>query len=98
MKNRENGIARLDQYVSDCMAMMKTEKLEGAFSTIVKREPADIVQIDDEKEIPVEYIVVPEPVASIDKKALLRDLKNGAEIKGASIVKSKNISIAYKVK
>lgn len=96
IKKTERGLERLDQQVAVCMDLSAKEKLEGAFSSITRIKPRDVVDITNEELIPVDYLYTPEPVAKVDKKLLLDDLKKGKPIPGAKLGKSK-LSIKYKL-
>lgn len=96
IKKTENGLDRLDVYVAGCMDRMAKEKLEGSFSTITRIKPKDTAEIVNEELIPVDYLYTPEPVAKIDKKLLLEDLKKGKIVPGAKLGKS-SLSIKYKL-
>jgi len=96
IKKTENGLDRLDVYVASCMDRMAKEKLEGSFSTITRIKPRDTAEIINEELIPVDYLYTPEPVAKIDKKLLLEDLKKGKIVPGAKLSKS-SLSIKYKL-
>lgn len=96
IKKTERGLERLDNHVAACLDLSAKEKLEGAFSTITRIKPRDTAEITNEELIPVDYLYTPEPVAKVDKKLLLEDLKKGKVVPGAKLGKSK-LSIKYKL-
>jgi hypothetical protein len=81
-----NRIDSMEDYV-----IMQMEKLDmtqcnaGVFTVKLRKKP-DWVRVDDEKAIPEYYLRRSEPV-SVNKSMLKEDLKNGAQVLGATLVK-----------
>ena len=84
----ENLQKRLKEYVKSAMIMADIKKLDlGVMSIRVQNNPASL-EIDDEKAIPEKYKKeVTETV--IEKKEILKDLKDGKEVKGARLITDK---------
>lgn len=92
-------IDRFDGYVNACLMKAGTMKLEGELHVIKKRKPTKIVVIQDETQIPLDYIVTPPPPkAAPDKKAIADALKKNIEVPGCSLEDSPTISLSYGLK
>lgn len=89
---RKKTIANRNQsirdYLQNNMEACGITKIECPLFTITLAAGRDIVVIDNEDELPDEYITVKTSTAP-DKKELLKALKNGA-VAGAHIEKSKS--------
>ena len=97
IRRTENGLDKLDTYVAGCMDRLGKEKIEGVFCNLVRIKPRDVADIVDPEAIPTDFLYIPPPVAKIDKKLLLEELKKGRKIPGAKLGKS-SLSISYKSK
>lgn len=101
IKDRKESIIRkvdkLDQYVSDCMAIQNKTEFNGSLFKISKRKPTPSVEVFDETKIPLQFINVPEPKPTIMKAEIAKAIKAGEIVDGARLVDGK-ISIQYKVK
>ena len=90
LQNRKKAISnrrdRLKNYLRENMIAYGVTKIECDLFSISCVGGSDVVVIDDEKEIPKEFIKV---VESVDKTALLKALKDGP-VSGARIGKSKD--------
>jgi hypothetical protein len=89
---------RFDGYVDACLNRMNTNKIQGELYQISKRKPTKVVIIHDEKEIPMDFIKIPEPEPTIMKTEIAKALKSGQSVPGASLEDSKNVSITYTLK
>lgn len=85
-KVTENKLKRFEQMVRDCFDKMEIESFKGDFKEIKRRKPVDIVVIDDENEIPMEFQVV-ETSVKIKKAEIKKALKNGEKVPGAYLKK-----------
>lgn len=95
----QKSLDKLDNYVSNCMGMLGTSKIEFGLYSIVKTKPRQVVEIQDETLVPLEYVKIPPtPDPVISKQSIAKALKEGIEVPGARLVDSENISIHYKVK
>lgn len=94
----ENRAKRLRQYLADQMKRTGTTELSCAeFSAKLYVERDAKVDVFDEKQIPMQYMRLPEPkppVAAPDKKAIADAIKKGEDVPGARIVKSDRLVIA----
>lgn len=88
-KQAERKRDSLKQYLS---AFLNGQKWDAKDKSVaVSFRKSESVNIIDEYQIPVEYLVLPEP--KIDKMLLKKDLKSGSVIAGAELVTSNNIQI-----
>jgi len=89
-----NGQARLREYLRHNMEVTGIHRIECSLFLITLAKGRAIVVVDNEGEIPKKYKTETVQV-SIDRNALLRDLKAGQEIPGARIGTS-NTSLRIK--
>lgn len=86
---------QFDKYTLNCMALMNTQKIEGEFYAIKKRKPSQVVIIEDESLIPIDFVKIPEPKPEIMKSEIAKALKEKKEVPGARLAESTNISLTY---
>lgn len=94
----EKRLIKFDGYVDNCLKSLGTNKIEGQLYSISKRKPVQVVNIFDEKLIPVDFVKIPEPKPMIQKAEIGKALKAGQEVPGAELKESTNVSITYKLK
>lgn len=71
----ENNISAMKRNLEESMIAVGKEKFKtDLFSFNIQKNPARVV-IEDESKVPAEYLV--EQAPKIDRKALLKDLKDG---------------------
>lgn len=87
-KEAENHIERLKQYLCDGMKQNSMKKAGDGVINVTLGSPKPALTIDNEDEIPDHYRKI-KTSSSIDRKALLDDLKGGQEVPGASVGESK---------
>ena len=86
----ENDVKRLKQYLEDNMKMTgKTKFKSGTFSFNIAKNPAS-VEITNVDIISSDYKVLTE---TIDKKAILQDLKEGKDVQGAILKQNESLRI-----
>lgn len=92
-KAMENGIERLKKLMQMAMTAAGEKKIAcGTFTTSIQANPPKAVIDTDLANIPEKYLVAQEP--TIDKKAILADLKDGANLEGvAHIEQSESLRI-----
>ncbi len=88
-KTIENKQKHMTDYLQTNMEASGISKIECPLFTITLAKGRDIVSVDNEKEIPAEYMNY-KTSASPMKKEILADLKEGVKIEGVSLIKSKN--------
>lgn len=79
---------RVKSYLRDNMEAAEISKIECPLFTILCKKPQQRVVVDDESALPDDFVSV-KTVVSPDKKALLKALKEGGEVKGAHLELSK---------
>lgn len=84
IENRESSIK---EYLRINMEALEIKKISCPLFTITLAAGRDVVQIDNEDELPDEFVKI-KTSSSPDKTLLLKALKEGP-IEGASLVKSK---------
>lgn len=91
MKNRITG---LKAYLLNCMQMANVRKVEGVEFDISIRKNPPSVSVYDTGLVPETFWKIPEPAPAIlDKKALLKDLKDGKSIPGCQLEQSLRVEI-----
>ena len=68
------------------MSMKDGEKHEFDLFKVTRVKGREVLQVTDEKSVPMEYFNVKPESWHIDKLELLKAIKGGAEVKGAEIV------------
>lgn len=79
----------LVNYLRSNMEELGITKIECPVFTATLRNPVPMVEVYDEKELPMEYQTMVPASFKINKKQILDDLKNKVEIPGARLVDSK---------
>ena len=100
MTERRNAevkrIAKIEEWLLQNMIACKYLKVEcPAFTVSVQNNPKK-VEVLDEKQIPADYWLTPEPkphVDAPDKKLILSALKDGLDVPGCAMVQSSRLVI-----
>ena len=91
-KAMENAVKRMKENMQYSMVATGQLKVKGEkFNFTVQKNPPSL-KVLDENLIPQDFITV-EEVKIIDKKAILAELKNGAELAGVEISQGESIRI-----
>ena len=88
IKAKKNRIDSLKDYLRGNMEATGIIKIDCPLFAINCVQGRDMVAIDDESLIPDDYITVKD-VTSPDKRKILEDLKQGIDIPGVSLTKTK---------
>ncbi len=91
-KKVQRAIDRMKEIGGMVMNAAKSRRLEGMKGHLFYKREVKKVKIDDTDKIPAKYLKS-ETTIVVDKKALLRDLKAGEEIPGASIDTSDTVIV-----
>lgn len=84
-KVMENRLKWLKEEIDAAMKLAGKEELKNGTHSISYRKGSEVVEID-EKELPKEYFIRPDPVP-MGKNELKKLIKEGKEIKGVKIVR-----------
>lgn len=90
-KALENKQASLKAYIESSLIAIDKKKFKGKIFTLAIQKNAPSVNVVELMDIPKEYLVYSEP--TIDKKAILADLKEGKEVPGAELKQSESLRI-----
>lgn len=91
-KVMESSVKRMKENMQTAMIETGQTKVKGEkFSFNVQKNPPSLL-VHDDTFIPEDFIKV-EEIKTIDKKAILAELKNGAEIQGVEIQQGESIRI-----
>ena len=86
MTNRQESMR---EYLRTNMEEYGISKIQCPLFTITLAKGRDIVQIQDEEKIPTDYLNIKTSVTPM-KREILAELKNGNDIPGAILIKSKS--------
>lgn len=90
----ENKRKSLLEYLQACMTIAGVRKVEGLEFDIVIQKNPHAVQIIDDGLVPELYWKIPEPEpARLDKRRLLKDLKDGKSIPGCQLEQTERVVI-----
>lgn len=92
MKSKQNAADRLKNTIKSAMELYGIQSIKGELINITLRNNAGSVVIENDAQIPAEYVDVKE-VRTPDKKAIKTALEGGAEIPGVYIQSSKSVII-----
>jgi hypothetical protein len=93
-KAMENRAARIREYLLTCMTLAGVQKIECPHFTIKIANNSASVVIDDERQIPAEFMRQPDtPPPQPDKAAISAALKSGSDVPGARLVRGKRVDI-----
>ena len=91
MKSKENLVQRLKNDLQSAMITTDKRKFKtDLYSFRIQANPCS-VEISDQQLIPDSYLIVQAPV--ISKKDILKDLKAGKEVPGASLKQTESLRI-----
>lgn len=97
-KKIQTRLENFEGYVVHVLGLLKKDKLEGELYSVKRRKPTKVVIIDDETQIPMDYINIPQPKPTIMNSEIAKDLKAGKEIPGARLADSTSISLIFGTK
>ena len=86
-----NNIKSLKLYLQESMEKVGLDKVQGKLIKIAIQNNPQSVEVLNENVIPKNYFVEQKP--KLDKKALLADLKGGAQVEGVEIKQSRSLRI-----
>lgn len=87
----QNNVDRLKSYIFEAMQATGKDKLKGVHVSLrLQNNPPSVNMLDD-KAIPAHYLI--EQPSTVDKKAVLQDLKNGIAVEGAELKQDRSLRI-----
>lgn len=90
----ENGRKNLLKYLQTCMTIAGVKKVEGLEFDVAIRKNPQAVQVIDDGLVPEAYWKIPEPQpAKLDKRQLLKDLKDGKIIPGCQLEQTERVVV-----
>jgi hypothetical protein len=93
-KVRETAIETLRKYATSCMDKIGKPKIGGTFGEISICKPVQVLLIESEDKVPVQFTRVK---VEVDKTKIKEALKNGEQIEGCSLVDGKRLA-SFKMK
>lgn len=88
---RTNKAKRMKMYLQESLELAGLDKVKGDLFTVAIQNNPQSVEVLNENVIPKNYFVEQKP--QLDKKALLADLKGGAQVSGVEIKQSRSLRI-----
>ena len=86
-----NNIKSLKLYLQESMEKVGLDKVQGKLIKIAIQNNPKSVEVLNENVIPKNYFVEQKP--KLDKRAILADLKSGAQVEGVEIKQSRSLRI-----
>lgn len=90
-KYLENKISNLKEYLDGSMKALDKQKIKGKVFTLAIQKNPPSVEILNLECIDNKYLILQDP--TVDKKAILEDLKNNIEVTGATIKQTESLRI-----
>ena len=87
----QNNVDRLKSYIFEAMQATGKDKLKGVHVSLRLQNNPPSVNMLNAQAIPAHYLV--EQPSTVDKKAVLQDLKNGIAVDGAELKQDKSLRI-----
>lgn len=87
----ENRSERIKQYMTEIMLRENVGKMKTPRGVTLSWRAATSVFVDDPKQIPPAYWIAQLP--KLDQRALLADLRNGADVAGATLETKQHLQI-----
>ncbi|EJD8516379.1 TPA: siphovirus Gp157 family protein [Staphylococcus pseudintermedius] len=89
--SNQNGISRLKESLQFSMESTGKEKFKTALNSYSIANNPPSIDVVEESLIPTEYWVSQAP--KLNKKDLLKDIKNGADIKGVEVKQTRSLRV-----
>lgn len=89
--SNQNGVKRLKESLQEVMEQTGKEKFKTALNTYSIANNPPSLDITDESLIPKQYYIEQQP--KLDKKELLKVVKDGLEIKGVELKQSRSLRV-----
>jgi hypothetical protein len=92
-KALENKSTGLKQYLQEQLEHAGLSKVKRTMFTISIQNNPPAVDVLDDDLIPKDYWIVPDPVPSLDKKTIMKILKEGQEVPGVALKQGRSLRI-----
>lgn len=93
-KKLEDRIENIKSYIKYNMDRLQIHRISSPYLNIQIKNNPPSVRVNNEDQIPSEYMVQPEPQPMRpDKRKILEDLKEGVVIEGVELVKTTRLEI-----
>ncbi|MEN4468664.1 siphovirus Gp157 family protein [Staphylococcus hominis] len=89
--SNQNGVKRLKESLQEAMEQTGKEKFKTALNSYSIANNPPSLDITDESLIPKQYYIEQQP--KLDKKELLKVVKDGLEIKGVELKQSRSLRV-----
>lgn len=90
----ENNADRVRKYLLTQLQIAGVQKIDSPYFSISVRKGPPAVLIEDEAQLPVDYLTQPEPPAPRPDKALIKQaLQDGFDVPGAKLVSNPSLQI-----
>lgn len=89
--SNQNGVKRLKESLQEVMEQTGKEKFKTALNSYSIANNPPSLDITDESLIPKQYYIEQQP--KLDKKELLKGVKDGLEIKGVELKQSRSLRV-----
>ncbi|MGX0298297.1 Mg2+ and Co2+ transporter CorA [Staphylococcus hominis] len=89
--SNQNGVKRLKESLQEVMEQTGKEKFKTALNSYSIANNPPSLDITDESLIPKQYYIEQQP--KLDKKELLKVIKDGLEIKGVELKQSRSLRV-----
>lgn len=89
--SNQNGVKRLKEILQEVMEQTGKEKFKTALNSYSIANNPPSLDITDESLIPKQYYIEQQP--KLDKKELLKVVKDGLEIKGVELKQSRSLRV-----
>ena len=89
--SNQNGVKRLKESLQEVMEQTGKEKFKSALNSYSIANNPPSLDITDESLIPKQYYIEQQP--KLDKKELLKVVKDGLEIKGVELKQSRSLRV-----
>jgi hypothetical protein len=92
-KALENKVTGLKQYLFEQLEHAGLSKVKRPTITVSVQNNPPSVEVLDDLLIPSSFWIVPDPVPSLDKKTIMKILKEGQEIPGVALKQGRGLRI-----
>jgi hypothetical protein len=92
-KARQNRVQRIKDYLQSQMELIGKDKITTPIMTISLQNNPPALEIEDEMQIPAQYMVLVPEHYTVDKAKVKDALKSGQEVPGAKLTQGRSLRI-----